>query len=92
MRDTRWKSLTEGFANVVVGFPISYLSNIVILIPYTPILADSMGTPWMYFHLGVIGVFYTLWSVARQYVLRRAFNRIGPRENAYTILRRLWRR
>ena len=66
MNQTRLGSLIEALFNVVIGFAINFVANILIL-------------PLIGFHITVgqnlfIGVLYTVISVARSYVVRRWFN------------------
>jgi hypothetical protein len=67
MVQTRLGSLIEALANVVVGFSINYLLNIVIL----NWVMDKHVTLSENFYIGVM---FTVVSVARSYVLRRSFN------------------
>ena len=70
---TRTQSLIEAWANVVVGFGINFSANLVILplFGYTPSLRDNF----------VIGLLYTVVSLARSYVLRRWFNGLKFRKH-----------
>jgi hypothetical protein len=66
MNQTRLGSFIEALFNVVIGFAINFMANMLIL-------------PLIGFHISVsqnlfIGVLYTLVSVARSYVIRRWFN------------------
>lgn len=66
MNQTRLGSFIEACFNVAVGFAINFLANLAIL-------------PLFGFHVtGVqalgIGVFFTVISVARSYLIRRFFN------------------
>jgi len=66
MTQTRLGSLIEACINVVIGFAINFVANLVIL-------------PLIGFHITVsqnlfIGVLYTVISVARSYCVRRWFN------------------
>lgn len=66
MNQTRIGSLIEAFMNVLIGFAINFVANMLIL-------------PLIGFHISVsqnlfIGVLYTIISVARSYVIRRWFN------------------
>jgi hypothetical protein len=40
----------------------------------------------------MIGVWYTIFSVVRQYLFRRLFNKFGERENFYTLSVRLYKK
>lgn len=97
MSDSRKKSITEGLANVIIGYPISHVANIVILLPFSPHLAEvAERTGYMsgetQLTILAMGLMFTVVSVVRQYVLRRLFERLGENENAYTLLRRLFRK
>lgn len=66
MTQTRLGSLIEALANVVIGFGINWTANMAIL-------------PLFGFHVTGgqafgIGVFFTVISIVRSYVLRRWFN------------------
>lgn len=85
MTDSRWKSISENAVNIVVGFPISYIGNILIL-PHYDFAADPYWTSFQ------IGIWFTIISFVRQYLFRRLFNHFGANENLYTLSLRLWRR
>lgn len=66
MTQSRLSSFIESCANVLLGFAINFVANLLIL-------------PLIGFHISVsqnlfIGVLYTIISVARSYVIRRWFN------------------
>lgn len=66
MNQTKLGSLIEACMNVLIGFSINFVANLLIL-------------PLIGFHISVgqnlfIGVLYTLVSVVRSYVIRRWFN------------------
>jgi uncharacterized membrane protein (DUF485 family) len=66
VNQTRLGSLIEALTNVVIGFGINWTANLLIL-------------PLFGFHVTGgqafgIGVFFTVISVARSYILRRWFN------------------
>lgn len=59
-------SFAEAWANIAVGFSVNYAANLLIF-------------PLFGFHISlqanfVMGLIYTLISLVRSYVLRRAFN------------------
>lgn len=64
-------SLIESLSNVVVGFGVSMLANLLILplFGYSPGLVDA----------GLIGAVFTVISLIRSYLMRRLFNWIGVR-------------
>lgn len=66
MNQSRLSSLYEALINVVIGFTINFIANLVIL-PHVGFNID-MATNFY------IGILYTLVSVARQYTIRRWFN------------------
>lgn len=66
-KQSRMDSLMEAFTNVLVGFLINFVANWLILPWYfdiEPDLASFAG----------LGAIYTVVSIARSYVIRRAFN------------------
>ena len=68
---TRFHSAVEAVANVVVGYGVAVLAQIVVF-PWfgmTPSIRDNLA----------IGAIFTVVSLARSYILRRAFNMIGGR-------------
>lgn len=65
MKDSRIKSLTEASFNILVGFTINFIANIIIL--------PLIGTPFSLTNFGLIGIAYTVISLARSYVIRRLF-------------------
>ena len=64
---SRLHSAVEAVANVVVGYSINFAANLVVLPVFG--LAVSAG------QAAGIGLAFTGISMARSYVLRRAFNR-----------------
>ena len=60
-------SIVEAKTNIIVGFAINYCVNIAVL----PILFDPARPAWSAF---LIGIVFTVVSVARQLVIRRYFN------------------
>ena len=63
---SRRHSLLEAWANIIVGFSINYVANLLIF-------------PLFGFHISleanfIMGLIYTVISLVRSYVLRRWFN------------------
>lgn len=63
---TKLGSFVEAWANIAVGFTINYCANLVIL--------PAFGFPVTAGDAFLIGVIFTVISLARSYVLRRWFN------------------
>lgn len=66
MQQTRTSSFIEALINVLIGYSINFTANLVIF-------------PVFGWHLSIkdnliIGVFYTVISIVRSYVIRRWFN------------------
>lgn len=78
MNDSRLKSISETIVNTGVGYAINYVANGVILPHY--------GIPFDFWTYHEIGAIYTVISIARQYGLRRLFNKLKPTENLYSLL------
>lgn len=66
MNQTRLGSLIEACINVLIGFAINFVANMLIL----PLIGFHITAGQNLF----IGVLYTFVSVARSYVIRRWFN------------------
>lgn len=66
MTQSRLGSLVEACINVLIGFAINFVANLVIL----PLIGFQISVAQNLF----IGVLYTLISVARSYAVRRWFN------------------
>lgn len=64
---SRIDSFMEALVNVAIGFGINFLANWLILPWYFGIEPD-LGS------FALLGVIYTFISIARSYVIRRAFN------------------
>ena len=74
MSQTRLGSLLESAANVAIGYGVAVASQMAIF-PLFGIhipLGDNL----------LIGLWFTVISLARPYLLRRAFNAIRPRDAA----------
>jgi len=67
MTQTRMQSLIEALMNVAIGFGINFAFNFVIL----PIVGLPMPSLQQNF---VMGILFTIVSVARSYLIRRFFN------------------
>lgn len=74
MSQTKKGSFIESWANVVIGFTINFVANLVIL----PAFGFSTLTAKTNF---IIGLIYTVISVVRSYFMRRLFNKIKSRWN-----------
>lgn len=66
MNQTRLGSFIEACINVLIGFTINFIANMLIL----PLIGFHI-TPGQNLFIGVL---YTIISVARSYVVRRWFN------------------
>ena len=66
MNQTKLGSLIEACINVLIGFTINFIANMLIL----PLIGFHITASQNLF----IGVLYTIISVARSYVVRRWFN------------------
>lgn len=66
MTQTRLGSLIEACINVLIGFAINFVANLLIL----PLIDFHITTGQNLF----IGALYTVISVARSYTIRRWFN------------------
>lgn len=66
MTQSKKNSLFEAFTNVLIGYLVAVIANLLILplFGYNVTVADSFS----------IGVAFTLVSLGRSYVIRRIFN------------------
>ena len=71
---SRTMSLIEAGANVVVGYGVAVLTQIVVF-PWFGITATLAGNL-------MIGAIFTAVSLVRSYALRRVFERVRPRRAA----------
>jgi len=60
-------SMMEAIVNVIVGFTINLVANIFLL-------PAVLGVEVNLVQFTILGVFFTIISIARSYILRRAFN------------------
>jgi len=67
MSQSRKHSMLEAIINVVVGFSINFLLNMLVF----PLFGWEISAAQNI----ALGVIYTLISIVRSYTLRRAFNR-----------------
>lgn len=79
---TKKQSLTEAITNTAVGFGISYVSTFLIF----PVLGivTSPGTNL------IIVIYFTIISILRGYVLRRAFNKKTDKRMRYPNGKLFW--
>lgn len=66
MRQTKWGSFIEACINVLIGFVINYIANLIIL-PLFGLHVTLLENLY-------IGLLYTVISVARSYIVRRWFD------------------
>jgi len=64
---TRIESVVEAGANILVGFPLNYAANLAIL----PFWWDASNP---YSSAFIVGLWFTVVSLLRQFLLRRYFN------------------
>lgn len=77
---SRWHSLIETFLNILIGYWINFAANMLIL----PLFGFNIS----FVDNLYIGLIYTVISIVRGYVLRRAFNHwhvIKARTHVLTI-------
>ena len=67
MRQSRIDSFMEAITNVLIGFGINFVANGLIL-PWYFGIEPGLGS------FAILGLIYTLISIARTYIIRRAFN------------------
>lgn len=67
MNQTRLESFVEAWVNVFIGFSINYVANLIIL-------PAVLGVSLSHSANLVIGLIFTVISVARSYAIRRWFN------------------
>lgn len=74
MTQTRWMSLVESMANVVVGYVVAVATQILVfpLFGMHPTFSQNL---W-------IGLIFTVVSITRSYVLRRGFEALRMRQAA----------
>lgn len=67
MAQSKSRSWKEAFTNIVIGYVINFVANLVVfpMFGYDITIADNI----------VIGLVFTVISVIRQYVVRRYFNK-----------------
>ena len=66
MAQTRFGSLIEGLTNIVIGYTINFIINMLVL----PFFVEGFTVKDNL----VLGVIYTAISLVRSYVIRRFFN------------------
>ena len=78
MTQTRWMSLLESMANVVVGFVVAVIAQILVfpLFGMHPTFSQNL---W-------IGLIFTGVSLARSYLLRRGFESLRVRQAARQVV------
>ena len=67
VQQSRIDSFMEALVNVAIGFGINFVANWLILPWYFGIEPDVAG-------FAVLGLIFTFISIARSYLIRRAFN------------------
>ena len=67
MAQSKGRSWSEAWVNIGIGFSINYVANYLILplFGFNISLADNV----------ILGLFFTVISVCRQYIVRRWFNK-----------------
>ena len=82
--DSKLKSASESFMNILPGFLIAYLATFFILPPFHEGIEASDPTV-----LAIVALLFTAISLVRMYIIRRLFTRLGPNENLYTLVQKL---
>lgn len=77
MSQTRLGSFIEAWANIVIGFSINWVANMLIL----PLFGFNIK-PMAAFNMGLI---FTVISLVRSYWLRRLFNKIKSLHHAQPV-------
>lgn len=66
MKQSKIDSLIEALVNVAIGFCITMI--------FSPIIYGAIHAPLSWKQMGMSTFYFTLLSIARQYIIRRWFN------------------
>ena len=80
MQQTKVESLVESFVNILIGYAVALISQIVVF-PLFGIFVSLTTNLW-------IGAWFTVISLVRSYIIRRWFN-AGIHKTVISIARRI---
>ena len=91
--DTKKKTVSEVLTNMTISYPIHFLANYIILPFYALAMYEAGHDFWQFTIINLqLGVWFTVVSFIRLFVLRRIFNKMAPNDIGYDrLLRRVWK-
>jgi len=93
MKDSKKKSISEVVTNMAISYPIHFLANYIIIPAYATDIFNAGYDFWAFTVINLqLGLWFTIVSFVRLYLLRRLYNHYGPHETALTLIRRGIRR
>ena len=93
MKDSKKKSISEVITNMGISYPIHFIANFTIIPAYETEIYNAGYDFGAFTEINLqLGLWFTIVSFVRLYLLRRLYNHYGPRENAYSLLLRGIRR
>jgi len=93
MKDSKKKSISEVVTNMAISYPIHFIANYAIIPAYAADIFNAGYDFWAFTVINLqLGLWFTIVSFVRLYLLRRLYNHYGPKENALTLIKRGIRR
>ena len=93
MNDTKKKSISEVVTNMIISYPIHFVANYTIIPAYATQIYNAGYNFEAFTIINLqLGLWFTLVSFVRLYLLRRLYNHYGPSENALSLIKRGVRR
>jgi len=74
---------------MAISYPIHFIANYAIIPAYATDIFNAGYDFWAFTVINLqLGLWFTIVSFVRLYLLRRLYNFYGPEENALTLLKR----
>ena len=93
MKDAKKKSISEVITNMAISYPIHFVANYTIIPAYATEIYNA-GYDFESFTIInlQLGLWFTIISFVRLYLLRRLYAHYGPEETALSLVKRGIRR
>jgi len=89
MKDSKKKSISEVMTNMSISYPIHFIANYTIIPAYATDIFNAGYDFWSFTVINLqLGLWFTLVSFVRLYLLRRLYAHYGPHETAFSLIKR----
>ena len=93
MKDSKKKSISEVITNMGISYPIHFIANYTIIPAYATEIYNAGYDFGAFTVINLqLGLWFTIVSFVRLYLLRRLYAHYGPRETGLSLIKRGIRR